>query len=261
MKNRSYNSIHKDAREEKTMGKNLIQQARGKGSPTYRAPSFKYKGKVSHILLTDKTITGTIKDIIHCRGHSGPLIEVAYDNGETTLSMAPEGIRVGDAVKAGPEAEVELGNTTQLRNLPEGTLIHNIESMPGDGGKFVRASGTMARLVTKTPDGVIVELPSKKQKTFHPDCRASIGVVAGGGRTEKPFLTAGAKHYHMKARNKLWPIMAGNAQNAVDHPFGNSRASRKSKARPVPRNAPPGRKVGMIRPRRTGRKTGRVIQQ
>ena len=59
----------------------------------------------------------------------------------------------------------------------------------------------------------------------------------------------------MKAKNKLWPIMSGSAQNAVDHPFGNKRTSRKSKAKPAPHNAPPGRNVGMIRPRRTGRKT------
>ena len=98
-------------------------------------------------------------------------------------------------------------------------------------------------------------MPSKKQKQFNPRCRATIGVVAGSGRVEKPFLKAGTKFFKMKAKNKLWPKTSGGAMNAVDHPFGNKRTSRKSKARPAPRDAPPGRKVGMIRPRRTGRKT------
>jgi large subunit ribosomal protein L2 len=79
-------------------------------------------------------------------------------------------------------------------------------------------------------------------------------VVAGGGRTEKPFMRAGTRFFKMKAKNKLWPKIGGSAQNAVDHPFGNKRTSRKSKARPMSRNAPPGRKVGMIAARRTGRK-------
>ena len=126
--------------------------------------------------------------------------------------------------------------------------------MPGDGGKFVRSSGTFARVLTKTKDSIVIELPSKKQRSFSPECRACVGMVAGGGRLDKPLLKAGVDYYKMKAKNKLWPSISGSAQNAVDHPFGNSRSSRKSKARPVPRNAPPGRKVGMLRPRRTGRK-------
>ncbi|MBS3176156.1 50S ribosomal protein L2, partial [Candidatus Woesearchaeota archaeon] len=94
----------------------------------------------------------------------------------------------------------------------------------------------------------------KKQKMFHQECRANIGIIAGAGRLEKPFYKAGNKFYAKLKKNKLYPIVAGSSMNATDHPFGNSRSSRKSKARPAPHNAPPGRNVGMIRPRRTGRK-------
>ncbi|MFC1755639.1 50S ribosomal protein L2 [Thermoproteota archaeon] len=236
------------------MGKRLIQQARGRGGPTYRAPSFRYKDRAEHNGLTEKTVEGKILDIIHCQGHSGPLAHIRYKNGEDVLSFAAEGIRVGGSVFSGTEAEIEIGNTLQLKNMPIGTPVFNIESMPGDGGKFVRSSGATARIVTKTQKKVVVELPSKKQKSFSPKCRACIGTVAGGGRLEKPILKAGRSYYKMKAKNKLWPKVSGAAQNAVDHPFGNSRSSRKSKARPVPKDAPPGRKVGMLRPRRTGRR-------
>ncbi len=200
------------------------------------------------------TVKGNVLDLIHCQGHSAPLAEVQYENGETALLLAPEGIRVGDVIVSGPEAPLELGNTVPLRNLPEGTMIYNIESVPGDGGKFVRASGSFARIITKMENRIIIKLPSKKQREFHPDCRANVGIIAGGGRLEKPFLKAGVRFYKMRAKNKLWPQTSGNAMNAVDHPFGNKRSLRKSKARPVSRHAPPGRKVGMIAARRTGRK-------
>ncbi len=235
------------------MGKRLIQQARGKGSPRYTAPSFKYKGRAKHKSFNNETMTGTIVDFIHCSGHSSPLAQIEYTDGELGLMISPEGLRVGETVTIGTESSVSSGNTLSLGQIPEGTQVFNIEGVPGDGGKFVRASGTFAKVVLQTEDKVIVILPSKKKKTFHPNCRASIGVVAGGGRTEKPIAKAGKKHYMMKARNKLWPIVSGGSMNAVDHPFGNSRSLRNAKAKPSPRNAPPGRKVGMIRARHTGR--------
>lgn len=229
------------------MGKRLIQQARGKGGPTYRAPSFRYKGEAR---FPSNSVKGKITDIISCQGHSAPLFEIKYDDNSTGFMIACENKRVGDEIVVGGENSP----ITELKNLPEGTFIYNIESIPMDGGKFVRASGTFARLLSKTENKITVQLPSKKQKEFHPNCRAAVGVVAAGGRTEKPFLKAGSKFYAMKAKNKLWPIVSGGSMNAVDHPFGNKRSARKSKAKPAPNNAPPGRKVGMIRPRRTGRK-------
>lgn len=235
------------------MGKNLIQQARGKGGPTYRAPSFRYQGKAKHPSVSE-TLEGEVIDLITCQGHSAPLAKVKYASGEVTLMIAPEGLRVGQKISAGAEAPLERGNTLPLRMIPEGAAVYNIEGQPGDGGKFVRSSGTAAKVVTKMRDTVIVILPSKKKKEFHPECRASIGMVSGGGRPEKPLLKAGNSFFKAKAKNKLWPVVSGSAMNAVDHPFGNARTSRKSKAKPVSRNAPPGRKVGMIAARRTGRK-------
>ncbi len=233
------------------MGKNLIQQARGKGGPTYRAPSFRYKGEAK---VPNKNIVGVITDIVKCQGHSAPLLEIKYEDNSKGLMIAAENVKVGDQIQVGIGAQVSLQNTLPLASIPEGTMVFNIESQPGDGGKFARAGGVAARVLSRSPDKVVIMLPSKKQKSFHPNCKATIGIVAGGGRLEKPIMRAGTKFHKMKAKNKLWPIMSGSAQNAVDHPFGNKRTSRKSKAKPAPHNAPPGRNVGMIRPRRTGRK-------
>ncbi len=235
------------------MGKSLIQQARGKGGPTYRAPSHRYKGRVNHKTISKEEMKGVITDLIHCPGHSAPLARIEYEDGEFCLAIAPVNFKVGDTILANT-AEISTGNVVPLSEIPEGTAIFNIETNPGDGGKLVRASGTFARVLSHSSNKVTIQLPSKKQKTVNGKCRACIGIISGGHRTDKPILKAGNKFYKMKAKNKLWPKVSGGAQNAVDHPFGNARSSRKSKAKPVPKNAPPGRKVGMLRPRRTGRK-------
>ncbi len=240
------------------MGKNLIQQARGAGGPRYRAPSFRYAGRAEHHPLTANGINGRIVDFIKCPGHSAPLARVKYDDNTSYLMIASEGLRKGALVKEGKDVDLLPGNTLPLGNVPDGALVYNIEGMPGDGGKFCRSSGTFAKVLSHMDNNVMVELPSKKQRAFNFKCRANIGVIAGGGRTEKPLLKAGTHYYKKKAKNKMFPVITGAAQNAVDHPFGNKRTSRKSKARPVSRDAPPGRKVGMIAARRTGRKVHKV---
>ena len=221
------------------MGKNLVQQARGKGSPTYKSPSFRYKGAAKHIPIYDKDMKGEIIDLVHCQGHSAPLAIMRYGK-EKCIMQAPEGVRVGDVVEAGTDVKPEVGNTLPLSNIPEGTQIYNIENSPGDGGKFCRSSGAFAKIVAKLPTGVSVLLPSGKRKLFRQHCRAAIGIVAGSGRTDKPILKAGNMHHKMRAKNKLWPITSGTSMNAVDHPFGSGGSSTKGRPTQAGRNAPPG---------------------
>jgi large subunit ribosomal protein L2 len=235
------------------MGKNIITQARGHGGPTYRSPSFNFVGQARHPPMSDSTVSGTIKDIVHCAGHYSPLMIVKYEK-EDIISIAPEGIKVGDTLQCGSEAEIRAGNVLPLSQIPDGTIIYNVESKPGDGGKFARSTGGAARIVSKFGDTVKVMLPSKKEKSFVSSCRAAIGMPAGSGRVEKVLLKAGKNYFKKRARNKLYPRSSAAKMNAVDHPYGNRRSSRKSKARPCSRNAPPGRKVGMLAARRSGRK-------
>jgi large subunit ribosomal protein L2 len=236
------------------MGKRLIQQKRGRGGPTYRAPSFRYKGEVKHNKLNDKTISGEIIDLISCQGHSSPLAQVKYENGEKVLVVAPEGIKVGDRITSGIDVAIKSGNTLPLKSIPEGTAIYNIESNPGDGGKFVRTSGGSAKIVTKMANKIIVKLPSNRQKEFKPNCRACIGTIAGSGRTEKPFVKAGTKYFAKKAKNKLWPIVSGVSMNALDHPFGGSKSATKGRPLQSGRDYSPGRKVGNLAPQKKKKK-------
>jgi large subunit ribosomal protein L2 len=235
------------------MGKSLIQQARGKGGPVYRAKSFAYAGDAKLRSEPAILVRGTVTDIIKCPGHTAPLIEIKYEDGVDALMPAPEFIKVGDIVQTGPGSEIAPGNSMQLKEIPEGTPVYNIEAQPGDGGKYCRTGGSAARVIAKTERYATVELPSKQEKLFSLKCRACIGIVAGAGRLEKPMLKAGVKHFRKRMTNKRWPNPSAAAQNAVDHPYGNKRTSRKAKNKSVGHFAPPGRKVGKLWPRRTGR--------
>jgi len=154
----------------------------------------------------------------------------------------------------GPEAEVKNGNTMPISKIPTGSYICNIEARPGDGGKFVRASGVQAIIIDKTIDRVGVKMPSGKMKWFNSRCLATVGVVAGGGRGEKPFVKAGKKFHKMKSQATYWPRVRGVAMNVIDHPFGGGGHQHTGRPKTVSRGTSPGRKVGSVAARRTGRR-------
>lgn len=235
------------------MGRRIRQQKAGRGSPTYTAPSHQYRARIEH-KKSDETIEGTVVDIEHDPARSAPVARVRYDDGDERHVLVPEGVGVGDTIQAGISASIEPGNTLPLAEIPEGVPICNIEINPGDGGKIARSSGTSATLVTHERGGTVVQLPSDEVRQFDPQCRATIGVVAGGGRTEKPLLKAGKKYHKVKSRGGKWPKVRGVAMNAVDHPFGGGGRQHPGRPKSVNRNTSPGRKVGDISSRRTGRK-------
>jgi large subunit ribosomal protein L2 len=236
------------------MGRRIQGQKRGHGSPTYRAPSHRYKAELSHKKSEDDdTVSGTVVDIEHDPARSAPIAAIEFDDGDQRLVLAPEGIAVGDTIQVGVSAEIKPGNTLPLAEIPEGVPVCNVESSPGDGGKFARASGTSAQLLSHDRRVAVVKLPSGEVKRLSPECRATIGVVAGGGRTEKPFVKAGNKYHKLRSRGTKYPRVRGVAMNAVDHPFGGGGRQHPGKPKSVSRNAPPGRKVGDIASKRTGR--------
>jgi len=230
------------------MGKRIIQQARGKGSMTYRV---RKKAFIYKIKFPTKTGEAEIIKLIHSPAHSAPLMKIKLEN-EIAYLPAFNMAYVGQNISVG-QGKPETGNILPLKDIPPTTQIYNIENNPGDGGKMMRAAGTSAILSKKQKDKIIVALPNKKETTLNENCRAVIGTIAGGGKTLKPFVTAGKKYHKMKAKSKLWPRTSAVKMNAVDHPFGCGRGKR-PKPKIAKRNAPPGRKVGHLRPRRTGHK-------
>jgi len=236
------------------MGQRIRGQRRGRGAPTFRAPSHRYKSDLQHRNVEDDdVVAGEVVDIEHDPARSAPVADVQFDDGDRRLVLAPEGIAVGDTLQVGVSAPIEPGNTLPLAEIPEGVPVCNVEANPGDGGKFARASGVSAQLLTHERNVSVVVLPSDEMKRLDPQCRATIGVVAGGGRTEKPMVKAGNKYHKVSSRGTVWPRVRGVAMNAVDHPFGGGGRQHPGQPKSVSRDAPPGRKVGDISSRRTGR--------
>jgi len=235
------------------MGKRIISQNRGRGGPTYRAPSHKFKAKLSHPNISDTTIRAEIVEILHDPARSAPIARISFGNGEERLILVCEGMAVGQAVDCGIGAEIKVGNILPLSDIPEGTPICNIESHPGDGGHFARASGAYGLLVTHDVGKTLVQMPSGTMKWISPRCRATIGLVAGGGRTDKPYVKAGKKYHKLKTRAAKYPRVSGVAMNVIDHPFGGGNRKHPGRPKSVGRNTPPGRKVGSIASRRTGK--------
>ena len=230
------------------MAKRIIQQARGRGGPTYRVKkkAFRYRLQYPQKLEGE----GTVIKLFDSAAHSSPLAKVQYSKG-TFFMPAFNGMLEGQKIQF--NGDVKEGNILRLGDIPLKTKIYNIESRPGDGGRFVRSAGNCAvvnRIINKV---VLVLFPSKKERKFNPDCRATIGVTAGAGRLDKPIVEAGKQFHIKKSKSKLWPRTSAVKMNAVDHPFGSGRG-KNPKSKIAKRNAPPGRKVGLLRPRRTGKR-------
>jgi large subunit ribosomal protein L2 len=240
------------------MGKNLISQARGKGGPRYRSPSFRFVGAVKHRKYDEaeksEVVVGKVLDLINCPGHSSPLARVQFSDGESTLILAAGGLRVKQEIQSGNGSSISIGNTLPLKKIPIGSSVFNIEKNAVDGGNFMRSAGCSAKIFSKGEGKVTIIFPSKKKLILDDNCRAVIGVVSGSGRKEKPIVKAGKRHHMMKARNKLYPQTSGVAMNSVDHPFGSGRGRHIGKHKIAPRYAPPGRKVGLVRAKRTGKR-------
>ncbi len=237
------------------MGKRILQRRRGKGGIQFRVSP---KGKIAPVRYPNFSNGAggrlIVTALLDEKGRSAPMAQMAYGNGQYAYVPAVSGLAVGSEVVMGQDAAPVNGNVLPLKKIPEGTRISNIELRAGDGGKLVRAGGASAVLFSKGGGNAIVRLPSGKSILVSDECRATVGEVAGGGRLEKPFLRAGPRHHAMRAAGRVYPRMRGIAMAVVYHPFGGGRHQHPGKSTSTSRNAPPGRKVGLIAPRKTGRK-------
>jgi|SRR3989339_1370315 len=230
------------------MGKNLIQQRRGKGNPKYRSPSHKYIGKLSYDDIPSDAKEGVVVDIVHSAGKYTPVAIVKFGD-KNSLLIAGEGVYTGQKIIVGSE---EKGSISTLGTVSEGAEIFNIELRPGDGGKLCRAPGTYGKVISRTASTAVVELPSRKKIELPLNCRVTVGMPAGYGRGEKPMVKAGKMFHIMKAQNTVWPRTKAVAKNAVDHPLGGK--TKPGKPLTTSRHASAGAKYGSLSPKRTGKR-------
>uniref|UniRef100_A0A671XW51 Large ribosomal subunit protein uL2 n=1 Tax=Sparus aurata TaxID=8175 RepID=A0A671XW51_SPAAU len=229
------------------MGRVIRGQRKGAGS-VFKAHVKHRKGaaKLRHIDFAERHgyIKGIVKDIIHDPGRGAPLAKV--DSSSTVARR------------------LNIGNVLPVGTMPEGTIICCVEEKPGDRGKLARASGNYATVISHNPETKKsrVKLPSGSKKVIASANRAVVGVVAGGGRIDKPILKAGRAYHKYKAKRNCWPRVRGVAMNPVEHPFGGGNHQHIGKPSTIRRDAPAGRKVGLIAARRTGRLRGtKTVQE
>ncbi|GAX25092.1 large subunit ribosomal protein L8e [Fistulifera solaris] len=248
------------------MGKYVQAQRKGK-SPIFKAHTRTRKGavKLRQFDYAEKHgyIRGVVKEILHDPGRGAPVAKVQFRDAyryqrNTELFICTEGMYTGQFIYCGKKATLSVGNVLPLSQVPEGTIVCNVETLAGDRGSFARASGCFAVVVTHDDEKgtTKLRLPSGGKKTVPSTVRAQIGIVAGGGRTDKPLLKAGAAYHKYAVKRNCWPKIRGVAKNPVEHPFGGGNHQHIGRPSTVGRERPAGRKVGLIAARRTGRLRG-----
>jgi large subunit ribosomal protein L8e len=244
------------------MGRVIRGQRKGKGG-IFKSHTHHRKGaaKLRNLDFAERQgyVRGVVREIIHDPGRGAPLAKVEFRDPytykwQTALFIATEGMYTGQFVFCGKKANLSIGNVLPVGTMPEGTVVCNIEEKVGDCGALARTSGNYATIVGHNHDeGVTrVKLPSGAKKVLKSDCRATVGIVAGGGRIDKPLMKAGRAYHKYKVKRNSWPRVRGVCMNPVDHPHGGGNHQHLGRASTVSRYAPPGQKVGLIAARRTG---------
>jgi len=229
------------------MGKRTTGRAKGKGSFTFQVRKKAYVYRISYPRVSVEG-KAKVEKLINSLCHTSPLAEIRINN-EAFYVPACDGVYEGQEIMIGGN-DVKNANILKLKDIPQGTNIFNIEVFPGSGGRLLRCSGMSGTIGIKDDKSVEVIIKRRRIR-LNPECRAIIGIVSGSGRASKPLVKAGKQHHRMLARGKKWHRTSPIKTNALDHPFGGGRGKR-IKSKIAQRNAPPGAKVGHIRPRRTG---------
>lgn len=167
-------------------------------------------------------VPGKVVAIEYDPNRSARLALIHYRDGDKRYILQPEGSKVGDLVTSGPDSEVKLGNALSLARIPEGTFVHNIELLPGQGGKLVRSAGTGAQLMAIEAGYATLRLPSGEIRLVPEGCIATIGRVGNADHRNIILGNAGRRR-HLGIR----PTVRGTAMNAVDHPHGGGRGRSK----------------------------------
>jgi large subunit ribosomal protein L2 len=187
----------------------------GKITSRHRGGGVKRRYRIIDFKRNKPGVPAKVFSIEYDPNRSARIALLHYVDGEKRYIIAPNGIKVGDKLMSGPEAEIRVGNALPLRNIPTGTIIHNIELKPGRGGQIVRSAGASAQLMAKEGDYAQVRLPSGEQRLIHVTCTATIGQVGNLDHENVRIGKAGRSRYLGRR-----PHVRGSVMNPVDHPHG-----------------------------------------
>jgi large subunit ribosomal protein L2 len=199
------------ATRKKTAGRN----AQGRITVRHRGGGSKRRIRIVDFRRDKPGVPGRVAAIEYDPGRTSRLALIFYRDGEKRYILAPSGLKVGDVIESGPEAEVKVGNALPLQHMPNGTVIHNIELTPGRGGQIVRSAGGSAQLMAKEGDYTLLRLPSGEMRRVLSRCTATVGQV---GNVENSLIKLG-KAGRVRHRRRR-PQVRGVVMNPVDHPHG-----------------------------------------
>lgn len=206
-------------RPEKSLVKGKSQtggrNSSGKMTVRHRGGGHKRKYRIIDFKRNKHNIPATVKSIEYDPNRTAFIALLFYADGEKRYILAPEGLKVGDTVYSGDKATPNVGHTMYLRDIPFGTLIHNIELQPGRGGVLVRSAGAYAQLAAKDGKYAVIKLPSGETRMILQSCLATIGTVSNSDHSLEVLAKAGRKRWLGRR-----PRTRGVAMNPVDHPMG-----------------------------------------
>ena len=198
-----------------SLKKHAGRNGQGKITVRHHGGGSRRKYRIIDFKRNKDGIPATVKSIEYDPNRTANIALICYADGEKKYILAPVGLKVGQTVMNGAEAEIKVGNCMELKDMPVGTQIHNIEMYPGHGGQLVRAAGVSAQLMAKEGKYAIIRMPSGEMRMVPIVCRASIGQV---GNTEHNLVNIGkaGRKRHMGIR----PTVRGSVMNPNDHPHG-----------------------------------------
>ena len=198
-----------------TLKKHAGRNVRGKITVRHRGGGYRPKYRIIDFKRLKDGIPGKVSAIEYDPNRSANIALIFYADGEKRYIIAPNKLKVGDTIVSGPDADIKIGNTLPLKNIPVGTVIHNVELKPGKGAQLVRSAGNGAQLMAKEGDYAQVRLPSGEVRKIRIECRATIGEVGNLDHENIKIGKAGKKR-HMGIR----PTVRGSVMNPNDHPHG-----------------------------------------
>lgn len=214
----SFEEITRSRPERSLLAKKVSKAGRnnqGRITSRHRGGGVKRRYRVIDFKRDKPGVPAKVFSIEYDPNRSSRIALLHYLDGEKRYIIAPNGLKVGDRVMSGPDAEIRVGNALPLKNIPTGTMIHNIELYIGKGGQIVRAAGTAAQLMAKEGDYAQVRLPSGEQRLVHINCMATIGQVGNLDHENVRLGKAGRSRYLGRR-----PHVRGSVMNPVDHPHG-----------------------------------------
>ena len=213
-----YSSLSKVAPEKsllESLKKNAGRNNQGKITVRHRGGGSRRKYRIIDFKRNKVDVPATVKSIEYDPNRSAHIALIQYEDGVKSYITAPEGLKVGDTVMAGPNADIVAGNALALKDMPVGTIVHNVELYPGNGAQLARSAGNMAQLMAKENGLALLRLPSGELRNVPESCMATIGQVGNVDHENVKIGKAGRK------RNMGWrPTVRGSVMNPNDHPHG-----------------------------------------